>query len=192
MKGQSGACLVCGEVPRADEPVIPEEFYPGSWWHLSCLNSPTGLEWRERRRQSDPRYARYLRLSTVGLPIECPRCGQACCISAKARGMGAGSWEACCTGCSRVTFLSGYAHEAEYDAVAAAEHTFLFDEANDDWRARMQELATRADRLLRDQTCRCGGRFSLAAPPRCPRCAAVLLDSFFHHGYMPSPGPETT
>ena len=106
--------------------------------------------------------------------------------------MGAGSWEACCTACDRCTLLSGSTHKAAYAAVAAAERLFLCDETNDDWCARVQELAMLPDRMLRDQTCRCGGRFSLAAQPRCPRCAAVLLDSFFHYGYIPSLRPGAT
>jgi hypothetical protein len=175
-----GTCCVCGGVARSDEPVVDDEYYPHVWSHGSCVNTPAGVAWRERQRGGDPGYARYLRLSTVGLTIECPACGLACIVSAKARGMGAGSWEACCTACSRVTRLSGYRHPREYDEIAAAERLFLLDAASD-WRSRMVAIAGEADTKLDERTCACGSRFSVAAPPRCPGCRTVLLDSFFHH-----------
>jgi hypothetical protein len=101
--------------------------------------------------------------------------------------MGAGTWEACCTACSETTFLNGYSHPAPYDAVSAAERQFLLDDTRDDWRGQVQEIALTADNLLQSKVCRCGSRFSLAAQPRCPQCAAVLLESYFHYAYLPSP-----
>jgi hypothetical protein len=182
-----GTCFVCGDGPAgADNPAIEEEFYPGLWCHFLCLNSPDGMAWRDQRIQADPRYARYLRLMSIGVPIDCPSCGEACCVSAKARGMGAGSWEACCTACSNTTTLSGYVHRREYQAVMAAEQAMLFDE-HYDWRSVMVEIAKTADALLKDRTCTCGAPFSVAAKPRCPRCRAVLMDSFFHNAYIPYP-----
>lgn len=187
MAGVDDTCFVYnGGAPRED-PRIPEEYYPGLWCHLSCLDSPAGIAWREERTRRDPGYARYLRLSTVGLPVVCPSCGRECCLSAKARGMGADTWETCCTECSRTTFLDGYAHDAEYQRVSAAERAFLLDQNSDAWRTEVLALARTADGKLRDRTCVCGGRFSLAAQPRCPHCRAVLLDSFFHYAYVVSP-----
>jgi hypothetical protein len=178
-------CFVCGAGVRGNEPGIPEEYYPTLWCHAACLNSPEGIAWRERQKAADPGYDRYLRLSTVGLRVECPACGFVCCLSAKARGMAAGSWEACCLACSRVTFLDGYRYEREYEEITAAEHVFLFDASRDDWRRRVEEIAITADPKLHEQSCPCGSRFSLAAAPRCPGCRAVLLDSFFHYAYAP-------
>ncbi len=187
MAGADDTCFVCDGGVRSDDPRIPEECYPGLWCHLSCLNSPAGTAWRAKRSQSDPGYARYLRLSTVGLRVVCPSCGEECCLSAKARGMGAGMWEICCTECSRITFLNGYAHEAEYQRVGAAERSYLLHPNSDAWRTEVVALARTADENLRDRTCACGGRFSLAAKPRCPHCRAILLDSFFHYAYVASP-----
>jgi hypothetical protein len=182
-----GTCFVCGDGPAgADNPAIEEEFYPGLWCHFHCLNSPGGMAWRGLRKQADPRYARYLRLMNVGLPIECASCSKACRISAKARGMGAGSWEACCTACSNFTTLNGYAHESDYRAIMAAEQEMLFDEHND-WRRAMVGIAKTADANLDARTCKCGAPFSVAAQPRCPTCRAVLMDSFFHYAYIPYP-----
>jgi len=75
-------CYVCGTPPRVEDPSIPEEYYRGLWCHSSCLNSPEGIAWRRGRTQWDPGFARYLRLSSVGLRMPCPSCGQVCSISA--------------------------------------------------------------------------------------------------------------
>ena len=178
---------MCGTEARGDEPTVPEEYFAGLWCHLSCLNSSEGIEWRKERTRTDPGYARYLRLSTVGLPVVCPSCGGPCLLSAKARGMGAGNWETCCTACDRFTFLSGYERDSDYQRVLAAEGVFLRDGRTDGWIAQIVELARTADRNLRDRSCACGGRFSLAAKPRCPHCKTVLLDSFFHYACAPPP-----
>ncbi len=186
-------CFVCHGSERNGEPQIPEEYYPGLWCHLACLNSSRGIAWRKARTQSDPGYARYLRFSTVGLPVVCPSCGAHCCLSAKARGMGAGIWEACCLQCSRTTILKGSAHGAEYQRVSDAERTFLLASNSDGWQTEVLALARTADEKLRERTCACGGRFSLAGKPRCPHCRAILLDSFFHYASLPSQplSPET-
>jgi hypothetical protein len=126
----------------------------------------------------------------MGLPIDCPSCGGACCVSPKARGMGAGSWEACCTACSQFTVLSGYTHKREYDAIMAAEQILLFDERSDQWRGPMIEVARTVDGTLPERACACGAHFSVAAKPRCPRCRAVLMDTFFHYAYLPESGPS--
>ncbi len=187
MAGADDTCFVCDGDARSDDPRIPEEYYPGLWCHLSCLNSLPGTAWRAKRSQSDPGYARYLRFSTVGLPVICPSCGGHCRLSAKARGLGAGIWETCCLECSRTTFLNGSAHGAEYQRLGAAERSYLLHPNSDAWRTDALALARTADKKLRERTCVCGGRFSLAAKPRCPHCRAVLLDSFFHYASAASP-----
>lgn len=183
MSEPSGACFVCGGDPTSDNPAIEEEFYPGLWCHFHCLNSPEGTAWREKRERDDPSYARYLRLMTVGLPIECPSCRTACAVSAKARGMGAGSWEACCTACNNITTLNAYVHRKDYEAVMAAEKLMFSDSHGDAWRTAMLEIAKTADANLDERTCNCGAPFSVAAEPRCPKCRTVLMDSFFHYSF---------
>jgi len=175
-----GRCVVCGEPERAAEPGVPEEYFPGEWCHLSCLNSPEGVAWRRRRAAGDPGFARYLRLSTMGLDVECPACGRGCAIFPKARGMGAGTWEVCCDRCHRIALLDGYAHPAEYEGLVEAEDEFLL-RAEGEWKRRVAALAAAANATLPQPGCDCGGRFSVAAAPRCPRCHAVLLDSYFHY-----------
>jgi hypothetical protein len=176
-------CCVCGAGVRTDDPAVPDEYFAPAWCHRACVNSPGGIAWREKQKATDPGYARYLRLSTVGRSVACPACAGSCRVSAKARGMAAGSWEACCTACSAVTALNGYLHHEEYDRLAAAEREFLLDASSDGWRARVETIASEADRKLDAQRCACSSHFSLAAAPRCPRCRAVVMDSYFHYAH---------
>jgi hypothetical protein len=187
MNGGADTCAVCGGPRDARGAEVPDDEGAGRWVHLSCLGSPPGVAWRERQGEADPGFARHLRLSSVGLPVRCPSCGTRCRLSAKARGMAAGIWPACCTRCSNITTLNGYVHRADYDRVGEAERQFLAGGRDTGWRAVVVGLAASADAKLGDACCPCGGRFSLAAEPRCPRCGATLLDSFFHYA---EPDPE--
>jgi hypothetical protein len=103
--------------------------------------------------------------------------------------MAAGTWETCCTRCSNVTLLNDHADPAAYDRVSAAEQMFLLEGQDSGWRAVVTDLARRADAKLDRTRCPCGGRFSLAAEPRCPHCRAILLDSFFHFACADPDGP---
>jgi hypothetical protein len=190
MSTSGPVCFACGGSSRdqARDPDVAEHYYPGLWCHLSCLNSPAGIAWRERQKQADPGYTRYWRMSAVRLPTTCESCGGRCRLSAKARGMAAGTWETCCTRCSNVTRLNDRAHPAAYDRLSEAERMFLLKGQHSDWRAVVEDLARSADAKVDDARCPCGGRFSLAAEPRCPHCRAILLDSFFHFA---SPDPES-
>jgi hypothetical protein len=178
-------CYACLGAPRDDDPSIVDEYLPDAWCHLRCLNSTVAKAWREERRRHDPGYARYWRMSSVGRAIQCDSCGSECVVSAKARGMDAGGWEACCTACHRISGLNGYTHRAEYDRLRAAEHRFLLGPLDDSWREAVRAVADAADRWLAEQRCPCGGDFSVAAPPRCPTCGHVLFDSYFHFAFPP-------
>jgi hypothetical protein len=68
--------------------------------------------------------------------------------------------------------------------VQGIEQRFLRDEAVP-WREDVSAITATADEKLHARACECGGRFSLAAPPRCPHCRAVVLDSCFHFAFLP-------
>jgi len=144
------------------------------------------VAWRERRAADDQGFARWTRLSTIGLPVTCPVCSRTSAVSAEARGMGAGNWEACCRSCCRITTLNGYTHERAYEALRRAEERFLLVGSDGAWREEVARVADEADRYLARERCACGDRFSLAAKPSCPHCRAVLLDSYFHYAYEPA------
>jgi hypothetical protein len=172
-------CYACGNPPRDGDFPVMFDYYPGVWCHGTCLNSPEGRSWLEQQRKSDPGFDRFMLLQTVGLRTMCPACGKECFLSAKARGMAAGTWLACCLSCSNTTVLDGYVHPREYDALMAVEKEFLLA-ANAPWQVQVARLASAADMKLDSRRCSCGGSFSVAAKPRCPHCRHILLDSCFH------------
>ena len=60
------------------------------------------------------------------------------------------------------------------------EQDFIRGRGLDDIDRRVAGIAQAYDHLINAQQCSCGGRFSLSAKPRCPRCDAVAFDSYFH------------
>jgi len=177
-------CELCGGAAETQNPLVPDEFYPGVQLHLHCLNSAAGVSWTRMRADADPAYARYLSLITIGHQVACSACGSSERLSPKASGMGAGHWEASCRSCHRYrVHLNAYRGSVERELVEtlctlAREFRLGVDPAGT--LDRVEQLAVEADPLLPDEACSCGGRFSLAARPRCSRCQEVLLDSPFH------------
>jgi hypothetical protein len=173
-------CYACGNRLQEGDAAQALDYYTGVWCHDTCLNSPQGIAWREHKRKSDPGFDRFWRLQAVGLRTTCPSCGKDCLIAAKARGMAAGDWQTCCSRCSNITTLNGYVYSQDYEALMAAEKEFLRDGKSTGWQIQVENLALTVDRKLTERRCSCGGRFSVAAKPRCPHCHEVLLDSCFH------------
>lgn len=182
--GNRQRCELCGGIAEAQNPLVPDEFYPGVRLHLHCLNSPAGADWTRMRAEADPSYARYLSLITSGHQVACPSCGASERLSPKASGMGAGYWEANCRSCHRYRpLLDAYRGPMEresYETLCGLAREFRLGANAAGILARVEQLAVEVDSLLPEGTCSCGGQFSLAARPRCSRCREVLLDSPFH------------
>src|SRR5690606_14434108 len=147
-------------------------------------NSAAGVSWTRMRADADPAYARYLSLITIGHQVACSACGSSERLSPKASGMGAGHWEASCRSCHRYrVHLNAYRGVMErelVDTLGNLAREFRLGVNTAGILDRVEQLAVEADPLLSEETCSCGGRFSLAARPRCSSCQAVLLDSPFH------------
>src|SRR5690606_27443215 len=184
MRDSPDRCELCGGAAETQNPLVPDEFYPGVQLHLHCLNSAAGARWTRARAEADPLYARYLSLSAMGHHVECSACGSSERISPKAIGMGAGHWEVNCRSCHRHRpHLSAYRGPGErelYDTLCGLALEFRLSADPAGILARVEELAAGADSLFAGETCSCGGRFSVAARPRCSRCREVLFDSPFH------------
>src|SRR4051794_34576260 len=98
---REGLCEVCGRPDDKGNPFCGEEFYPGVYFHLRCLNSLGAIAWRAARRADNPVYDRYSRQMSVREPINCPSCGKAMARIPKGIGMGASDWAAHCLNCHR-------------------------------------------------------------------------------------------
>lgn len=184
MHNSPDRCELCGGAAETQNPLVPYEFYPGVQLHLHCLNSPAGVSWTRERAEADPAYARYLSLITMGHEVACPACSSSERLSPKAIGMGAGHWEVNCRGCHRHRpLLSAYRGSRErelYDTLSGLALEFRLSANPAGILTRVEHLAIEADSLFAGETCSCGGRFSVAARPRCSRCNEVILDSPFH------------
>jgi hypothetical protein len=179
-------CAVCGAAEQPQNPLGREGLWDELRVHHYCFNSPAGRAWRNAKRAAEPLYDRYIRLSTVGLPIECPNCRHPLIASAKARGMGTATWRVPCLNCYRYRPEPMYpfgAYEAPFDALQAVEHHFIRSHRLGETDDRVAEIARACDFIINARPCVCGGHFSLAAKPRCPRCNAVAFDSYFHDVY---------
>lgn len=184
MSDPAERCDLCGGAGESANPLVPEEFYPGARLHLHCLNSAAGTRWMQARAEADPAYARYLALSTLGHEVRCSRCGSSERASPKATGMGAAHWEANCRSCHRYRpHLNAYRSAAERelcDTLGSLARAFRLNRNPTEALRRAEQLAEEGDTIPPAQACICGGRFSLAARPRCSGCQDVLLDSPFH------------
>ena len=176
-------CVICGSAGEPQNPLVPDGLDDEVAMCLRCLNSPSGKAWREAKRAADPLYDRYHTLITVSLPAECPQCGLPLYVSAKARGMASACWDVPCLNCHRWRPKPMYGFgdtEAAFNALQSIEHDFVRSRGLDQIEHRVAEVARAYDHLINAEPCPCGGRFSLAAKPRCPRCNTVAFDSFFH------------
>lgn len=140
--------------------------------------------WVGQQMESSQRYRRYSELISVARPIECPSCSLGQAISPKAFGMGAGGWEVNCVSCHRVSsqLLSAYSKHTRrtYHRLEALCTEFLGEFELDRITPLIRAIAAKKDRAWAEQPCECGGRFSLAAMPRCIRCQEVVELTYFH------------
>jgi hypothetical protein len=181
-------CVICGQGDRPDDVLMGDGFYSSLNYHVGCINSSKGREWRSEKFHENPAYARYWGLQAVGKRIKCPSCGFKQALSAKARGMGAGSWELVCNSCHRISpeSLNGYMHPKIYVELGELEKAFLLGLWDEHCRGRIRTVAQRYQELHPELGCMCGGQYSILGKPRCVRCEAVLLDSYFHYSYEPT------
>ncbi len=190
------SCALCGGAAEHADPLVDDIFYEGVRMHLHCINSDAGREWTRRKAETDPEFARHLELSTVGGRRECAGCGALERTSPKAYGMGAGTWEMNCTSCHRSRpLLSAYGSPERRDLVLRIQQLgleFRRSAAVPALLDQMQALADRHDGDLAPDPCECGGRYSLAAFPRCSRCATPLLESPFNIAVGPVPEPDSS
>lgn len=150
---------------------------------LDCLNAPEGIAWRKAKRAADLTYDPYLTLIAVRLPTACPECGQPIYVSAKARGMASARWDVNCLKCHRHRPEPLYAFGeagAAFDALQRVEQDFIHSRGLADIDHQVAAIARAYDHLVGSEPCPCGGRLSLTAKPRCPRCDAIAFDSCFH------------
>lgn len=181
-------CIACKE--SHDEPSNPlhqeSTLRPNVFVHSQCLNEPAYSNWVAEQRARDPEYARYWDMMTYGLPHKCLGCGATLNLAPKAVGMGAGGWDVCCDACPRVlrNGISAYAHPEVFARLEAAREKFLIGRNIAGLKEELLALSAECDPLLKTGICTCGGQFSLAAPPRCPQCHAVAIDSCFHTVYV--------
>jgi hypothetical protein len=176
-------CVVCGGWEHPDDPLCADGFDDDELIHLRCYNSPGARAWREQRRAAEPAYDRYWRLMTVREPVRCPACDAALDLSPKAVGMAAGCWSVHCTTCHRTSVerFSGYGPGKEgWVKIEMIRADFVRSRHLDRLDERVRQVARDYDRFVDPFSCKCGGRFSLAAKPRCPHCERVVVDTYFH------------
>ncbi len=177
-----GRCILCGGT-GSQGTLAKEGFYADTWIHLSCWPSEAAREWRKAREASDPRYRRFRRLMTPGLQTTCDACGyRDNYIYPKATGFIPG-FEVSCDRCGAVQNQG--LHPGFFPNAIASflelRDAFVEDVAPPDLDEKVGTLAREYDQFINPSGCTCGGHFSLGAKPRCGRCRAVILDSYFHY-----------
>ncbi len=181
-------CAICDTRATKKNPLLHE--WADEYLCFNDFTSESGKQWRDNKRREDPAYDRYKRLLSLGGPRQCPVCGFGMRLRLKAGGMGAGIWEVSCTTCYRVNYdgISAYRMEQElgYNAVSALETAYETGQVGDEeLEEAIGRLAKVYDATIRPTQCECDGHFSLAAKPRCARCASVLLDTYFCYAWSP-------
>ncbi len=184
-------CAICDAPARPTAPLFDDGFDPDVFFHVLCVNAPEGRAWLEARREQDPAYDRFHRLSTAGVQTPCPACGfDDNYLWPKFIGHSP-SYEACCDSCSAAddSGLCPYARGKVVRHLLRLYTRFQRGDPPEDLDAVMTLTARRDDRHLARPDCDCGGRFSLAAFPRCDSCRAVIFESYFHYnGHKPARG----
>jgi hypothetical protein len=169
---------------------MEDGYYPGMKCHVHCINSEVGRQWQRNKFRADAAYERYWLLQSIAYPIDCPNCGQQHNLSAKARGMGAGNWELCCTLCGKTNdnLLTYYRHPNLIKPLHELEEYFLRGQWGETQESQIYALEQEFAVSGSKNRCDCGGKFSLLGKPRCHKCKAVLMESYFHYSFIPAPG----
>jgi hypothetical protein len=177
-------CAACGGWEHPDDPLCVDRFDDDEELiHFRCYNSARAVAWREERRAEDPTYDRYLRLTTPREPVHCPHCSAMLEMSSRVVGMMGSMLPVNCTKCHRATtraFSFGEPGEAIWAWIDAIRADFVRARHLDSIDERLREVAREYNRFVDPFPCKCGGQFSLAAKPRCPRCEHVAFDTYFH------------
>ncbi len=176
-------CSICGESTTAKASLFKDPYFPHVRWHILCLNSPEGRRWRKEQEETNPGYKRYVTLASQGVPVRCPECGcEENFLWPKLQGHSP-ELEASCDRCARVNYsaFDPYAHEDVANEIQRLSDLFRLGKHPENLAELVQELARQHDHLIRPRECRCGGRFSLSAKPRCRNCRAIVSDSYFHY-----------
>jgi hypothetical protein len=108
-------------------------------------------------------------------------------MSPKAVGMSS-DWDLCCGTCCQVNHsaLSPYTYKNEHfwKDLDGLREQFIRGEDKTKIEAAVRRLAAQVDSCIKDVSCPCGGRFSIAAKPRCVNCNAIICDSYFNYTYV--------
>jgi hypothetical protein len=181
-------CAICGNSEESERNRLEaHEVNPKLFIHWQCYTLPEYQDWVKSQRTEDPVCDRYWEMMTVGKLTRCRQCNEHQAISPKAVGMDAGSWELHCTKCHRRTqkSLSGYTDKATYQQLTKLREDFLRSHDLESITEVITALADAIETESSPQNCRCGGRFSIRAKPRCVKCDEILIDSYFHISFKP-------
>jgi len=181
-------CAICKSHEETEHNQLQrDDLYLDIYIHWQCQASTEYQEWVNSQRLNDPLYDRYWDMMTVGKPIECSHCGEQQAISPKAVGMGAGIWDLNCTHCHQLSTqpLNGYTDDANYQQLERLRNDFICSRDLELMDERIAAISASIESVNRRKNCRCGGQFSLMAKPRCVKCNAVLIDSYFHVSFKP-------
>jgi endogenous inhibitor of DNA gyrase (YacG/DUF329 family) len=157
---------------------MPEGFYEDLFLCHECWFSDEIKLWRDNKEKSDPQFRRYMELLTAGFKVNCPDCGKETNRNPKFIGH-LPSWEICCTKCSEIDYekVSPY----EYDLTQWHEmYGRLIRGALDIEVEWGKILKLNEQSKIPTHNCRCGGKFSLLAKPRCSNCNSVVSNTIFH------------
>ncbi len=181
-RDQEPVCAICGEAATVGAFLHDDPFFLGVRWHVLCVNSAQGRQWRREREEADPGYRRYVRLASQGVRVRCPECGsEDNFLWPKLQGHSP-EIEASCDRCERTNYgaLNPYANGDAAREIQQLSEQFRLGRHPGNLAELVQELAAKHDHLIRPRQCCCGGRFSLSAKPRCRNCRSVVFDSYFH------------
>jgi hypothetical protein len=175
-------CMICGLKSDLGKPLIPEGYYQDVLFHIQCLNSDQARAWRIERMRDDPGYKRYMDLTTAGQKQPCLICGYNENYLYPKFVSHAPGYEVCCCECSNYSFgLNPYSYRRQMDSLLALMDRFLMCDAVPGLYEAVHEIAEAMDKFLEGNRCSCGARFSFEAKPRCNKCHAILVDSYFHY-----------
>lgn len=181
--GKKQVCAICGH--SKPDNLFRDGFNSGLLVHVDCQSSDKGQAWKQARIRNEPGYERWCRL--MGGETRCPNCGLLALYCRKGGGHSP-AWEVHCDRCSEATVgFDPYRGSSDlwYKLVELSEQFIKEEWSEEKVLAEVQELADKFDSGLFAIDCKCGGRFSLAACPRCRRCSQFLQLSPFVTAFEP-------